>query len=42
LKVSTLTPLFIWNYKSSSSVPKWIIVGTASSQGVVGALNLRF
>lgn len=42
LKVAIFTPLFIWNYKSSSYVPKWIIVGTASSQGVIGALNLRF
>ena len=42
IKTAILAPVFVWQSKTDSTVPQWILIGTATSQGVVGSLNLRF
>ena len=42
VKAAILAPLFVWQSKSDSNLPPWILIGSATSQGVMGSLNLRF
>jgi len=41
-KAVIIVPLFLLHEKTNSKTLKWALVASATSQGIFGALNLRF